>query len=164
MRSERDNIYLTIFGFAGSSLMILIGVGLSIEGSSNYQAAANFWNNAIATTGIITKTEETMNCTYHSSLPSCSTDSITTIRFTTLQREKIKFESHTVMCINRTSSNPCEGRKVEIVYDSSNPHQAIVKGSASPLGSVIFCIGVGIYFSIFGVIIITVQLSEFRSR
>ena len=95
---------------------------------------------------------------------SCSTDSITTIRFTTLQRETMTFESDPDMCINRPNFSPCEGRKVEIVYDSSNPHQAIVKGSASPLGSVIFCIGVGIYLSIFGVIIITVQLSEFRAR
>ena len=164
MRSERDSIYLTIFGFACSSLITLIGVGLSIEGFSSYQAAANFWNNAIATTGIITNTEETMNCTYYGSLPSCSNDSITTIRFTTLQREIIKFESDTVICINRTSSNPCEGRKVEIVYDSSNPHQAIVKGSASPRVRVIFRIGVGVIFVIFGMLFIKVQLSEFRAR
>lgn len=162
MKSARNSIWKidNFMFFFVPRLFIVVGATLSIEGCLNYQAAANFWNNAVGTTGTIIRTRLETTTYTHTSTDGFSsyttTDSyfISTIRFTTLQREIMTFESDPDMCINRPSSSPCEGRKVEIFYDSSNPHQAIVKGSASPLVRVITRIGGGMFVVIFGIIFI----------
>lgn len=140
---------------------IVCGAILIIQGFLDYPAAADFCNNAIATTGIIVETDEREKCTtsYAISTPpsfpthtSCSTYFISTIQFKTQQGEITTFESDPDMCINRPNSTPCNGRKVEVFYDSTNPRMAIVKGGTSPLTQVKTRIGMGILMEIFGII------------
>jgi hypothetical protein len=111
-----------------------------IQGFLDYPAAADFWNNAIETTGIIVETDKRSECTtsYAISSPpsfpstpttpttptptphtSCSTYFISTIQFETQQEEIMTFESDPDMCVDRPNSTPCNGRKVEVIYDST---------------------------------------------
>jgi hypothetical protein len=159
MKSARNSIEEKIYGCVPQLVVeigvVAIGAASIIHACLNFQAAASFWNNAIATTGTIVRTrfETITTSSGGTGVPNTTSFYISTIRFKTLQREIIKFESDPDMCVSGSDSGPCEGRKVEIVYNSRNPHQAIVKGSASPLVRVLTQIGISMFFVIFTIMI-----------
>jgi hypothetical protein len=94
MKSARSSIWKidNFMFFFVPRLIIVIGATLSINGCLNYQSAANFWSNAVGTTGAIIRTRLETTTYTHTSADgfSCAARNsyfISTIRFTTLQGE-----------------------------------------------------------------------------
>jgi hypothetical protein len=109
--------YLVLFSGVLAGPFILLGALISNLGSLRYQAVS-----------------ETM---YSGGIPMEHSASISTIQFVTQQGEKITFRSNSEWIGHR------EAGELKIVYDSVNPHQAIIKGSPNPLAGAGFEIAMG---------------------
>ncbi|MBW4659781.1 MAG: DUF3592 domain-containing protein [Drouetiella hepatica Uher 2000/2452] len=157
IKMKKSSIWQTIqyliFPGVPASLCILFGTAVSIRGLSDYQTAGDFWNNAIETRGTIVKTSLESRTASSGGIPISHAVNVSTIQFITQHGEIITFEGDDDMCVDRPNSSLCMGREVEIVYDSSNPHQAIVKGSASPLARLRYGIGWGMFILLSGIVI-----------
>jgi hypothetical protein len=146
-----QSIKYLIFPGIPASLCVILGARMLVQGFLDYQAADDFWSKAIATTGIIVKTESRSGTVYSGGAPMMSYSiDVSTIQFTTQQGEIITFKGDDDMCVDRLSS-PCKGKEVEIVYNSSNPHQAIVEGSLSPINRARYSIGWSMFITLSGI-------------
>lgn len=164
MSSAKNRIWQVIkyLAYPGvpASLCIILGTSVLVRSVSDYQAADNFWDKAIETTGTIVETRRESRMGSSGGLPMSYAVDISTIQFVTQQGETITFEGDNDICVNRLSSSPCEGKEVGVVYNSSNPHQVIVEGSPSPENRAKFGIGWGILITFVGIVMIAAPTQQ----
>jgi len=149
--------YLIFRGF--NVLSVLAGIWLLTVGFSDYQAAADFGNKAVATTGIIAETSYQSRTISSGGFPSSYIVKVPTIQFETRQGRIIRFEGDENLC-----TRSCRGKKVQVLYDSGNPHLAMIKGGSSPLNRARNNIGSGIFMTLVGILMFIIAPSEYGGR
>jgi hypothetical protein len=143
---------------------ILLGIYLLTVGFSGYPAAADFWNKALSTTGVITETtKETYTIKPSAfSFTSSHTYYASTVRFQTEQGQIAEFKANDIC----QSPHPdlCSGKQVQVLYAFDNPQLSMIKGGDSPLDRTRTKIGWGIIILLGSVFILVEALPACNER
>jgi Protein of unknown function (DUF3592) len=147
--------------FPGGFIVLYVSIGLwsFCLGLSDYPAATDFENKAVATTGIITETNYESRTISSGGFPNSYIVVVPTIQFKTSQGEFIRFRGDDDLC-----TRSCRGEEVQLFYASDNPHLVMVKGGSSPIDRARSKIGCGIFFVLFGIFNFIIAPSEYGGR
>ncbi|MBW4580534.1 MAG: DUF3592 domain-containing protein [Tildeniella nuda ZEHNDER 1965/U140] len=164
MQLRRNSIWQRIgyLVFPGGFIILSTSIGVStlIQSFSNYQAAANFRNKSLSTTGIITETTTQTNTS--PSGMAAAPSYVSTIQFETEQGKIAEFEAYNIC--QGYQLNLCSGKKVQVLYASDNPELSMIKGGSSPLDRARNNIGLGIFLILGGVMTFIIAATEYGGR
>ncbi len=141
-------------------LSISMGVGVLIQGLSDYQAATDFGNKALSTIGIITDTTTQANNT--PSGMAAPPSYVSTVQFEAEQGKIAEFKAYNIC--QGYPLNLCNGKKVQVLYASNNPELAMIKGGSSPLDRARNGIGLGIFLILGGIMTFIIAPQEYGGR